>query len=150
MMFMEVEMTSHAGFETATEALEFIFGGNARFTLTSTASGKHFTFKASKGKTDGTPFFIKLLNGPNNAWDGDWLYIGFVPEGERDKLIAGRRGHPNAPSFTALAWMLRRLAADKFLEALVVQHDGSCGVCGRELTDPISVATGIGPVCRDK
>lgn len=27
---------------------------------------------------------------------------------------------------------------------------GSCGCCGRELTDPESIRQGIGPICADK
>ena len=30
------------------------------------------------------------------------------------------------------------------------QHTGECGLCGRELTDPESIARGIGPVCADR
>jgi hypothetical protein len=27
---------------------------------------------------------------------------------------------------------------------------GECSVCGRTLSDPISIANGIGPICQDK
>jgi len=67
---------AHAGFETATEALDFIFSGKAVVTLTSTSG--------------------------------------------------------NIPA------------------ALTIQHNDACGRCGRELTDPISVATGLGPICRSR
>ena len=140
---------SHQGFETAQEAINFIFAGKARVTLTST-SGTHFTFKIDEGKDEGAPFFVKHLFGPNNAWDGDWAYLGFVPTSERAKLVAGRKGKPNAPSLKALAWTLKHLAAGSIPEALTIQHNDKCGHCGRELTDPVSVATGLGPICASR
>ncbi len=30
------------------------------------------------------------------------------------------------------------------------KETGNCAVCNRELTDPVSVAIGIGPICRDR
>lgn len=144
---------AHEGFETAQDALDFIFAGKARVTLTSAKTGTHFTFKLNQVENeDGTvtPFFVKYLFGPNNAWDGDWAYLGFVPNGERDKLVAGRKGKPDADSFKALAWTLKHLYAGLIPEDLTIQHNDACGMCGRELTDPISVATGFGPVCREK
>lgn len=38
-------------------------------------------------------------------------------------------------------------------EAVVAEHGritGRCGICGRELTDPVSIERGIGPVCAEK
>jgi len=140
---------SHQGFETAQEALDFIFAGKSRFTLTSAASGKHFTFKVNE--KDGEIFFVKVLNGPDNSWNGDWLFLGFVKADEGTPtscLIAGRKGHPDAESFKALSWALAHLNRGDIPAQLTVQHDDACGRCGRALTDPISVSTGLGPECR--
>lgn len=30
------------------------------------------------------------------------------------------------------------------------RRTGRCGICGRELTDPVSIERGIGPICADK
>jgi hypothetical protein len=147
---------SHQGFETASEALDFIFGGNATFTLTSTKSGKHFTYKASSPKGDDTaPIFVKVLNGPDNSWNGDWMYLGAffkATDGSTiKKLIAGGKGHPDAPSFKALMWSVRHLDQKGELPVdLTIQHEDKCGRCGRKLTDPVSISTGIGPECRKK
>ena len=32
-------------------------------------------------------------------------------------------------------------------DGYTIRHNGRCFVCGRELTDPNSIATGIGPIC---
>lgn len=140
----------HTGFETPKEALDFIFGGKARFSLTSAKTGKHFTYKIEKGKDDGAPFFVNVLRGPNNAfWGGDWLYTGFIKETETFNLISGNKGTGGSESFEALAWTLRMLIKD-LPKDLTIMHDGVCGVCGKELTHPVSIACGIGPVCRAK
>lgn len=142
---------SHAGFETATEALDFIFSGKAVVTLTSAASGTHFTFKVSE--KDGEIFFVKHLFGSDNSWNGDWAFLGFVKaQGgvPTSCLIAGKKGKPDAPSFKALSWTLAQLNRGNIPAELTIQHNDSCGACGRELTDPDSVRLGLGPVCRGR
>lgn len=43
------------------------------------------------------------------------------------------------------------LCADPLAAAVAYgQQTGQCACCGRELTDPESVALGVGPVCREK
>ena len=139
---------SHAGFETATEALDFIFSGKAVVTLTST-SGTHFTFKLSQSD-DERVFFVKHLFGSDNSWNGDWAFLGIVFDNNHSRLVAGKKGKSNADSFKALAWTLQHLAAGSVPEALTIQHNDACGRCGRDLTDPVSVALGLGPICRGK
>ena len=143
---------AHAGFETAQEALDFIFSGKAVVTLTSAKTGTHFTFKVSE--KDGEIFFVKHLFGPDNSWNGDWAFLGFVKaDGEGNPtscLLAGRKGKPDADSFKALSWTLAQLNKGDIPADLTIQHNDACGKCGLPLTDPISVATGLGPICRGK
>lgn len=146
----------HHGFETATDALEFMAGGRARFTLTSAKTGKHFTYRIAH-REEGKPFFVSVLNGPDN--EGDYLYIGFIYPtrftGETvdrigSHLQAGRKGHPDALSYKALDWTLAHLIRGTIPEEVTVQHEGRCCRCGRTLTHPESVASGIGPECASK
>jgi len=136
----------HKGFETAGEALNFIFGGNATFTITSAVSDKHFTYKV-KLSDDAKLQFVSVLNGPDN-WE-NYLYIGFVPASSYAdvKLVAGKKGRPDAPSFKALTWVLSHLSADSIPADLSIQHEGKCCMCNRKLTDPISIERGVGPDC---
>jgi len=140
---------SHQGFETAAEALDFIFSGKAVVTLTSAATGTHFTFKLSQSD-DERVFFVKHLFGSDNSWDGDWAFLGTVFNDSRHALRAGKKGKPDATSFKALNWTLGLLASDLIPAELTIQHNDSCGRCGKDLTDPVSVATGLGPICRSK
>lgn len=140
----------HDGFTNAADARDFVFGGNATFTIQSLKTGKHFTFKVSPKKgDDNSPFFVNVKNGPEFE---DRMYIGFIPRdpAQRHSIVAGRKGHPDAPSFKALNWVLGWLAKGALPSDLRVQHEGSCCRCGRQLTHPESIASGIGPECAKK
>jgi hypothetical protein len=149
-------MTSHTGFETAADALQFILAGKAKFTISSAKTDTHFTFKINQkddpaNTGDKTPFFVSVLNGPDN-WT-NFMYIGFIPQqGDNQplRLVAGRKGHPDAPSFKALSWTLRHLTNGNIPADLTIQHEGKCCRCGRALTVPTSIASGIGPDCATK
>ena len=143
----------HDGFTSAQDALTFILAGKARFTLTSAKTGTHYTYKVDAPRNSdvydlATPRFVKVLSGPDNSWNGDWTYLGLI--GKEGRLVAGRKGLPDAPSFKALDWALGHLNADTLPEALTIQHDGQCCRCGRALTHPESIASGIGPDCASK
>lgn len=143
--------TRHSGFTAAADALAYIFGGNARVTLTSAVSGDHYTYRvAQKTNDDGsvTPFFISVLTGPDN-W-ANYSYIGIVPDGDRTHLVPGKKGKPGTPSFVAFGWALKHLVAGAIPESLTIQHEGRCCRCARLLTHPDSIALGIGPECASK
>ncbi len=93
-------------FETAQDIVTFLSGGNAKFTIQSKKTGTHFTFKVSQGwerqsnkRDTTTPFFVSVLSGPDN--EADFMFIGFIPLNNMDlrrpKLVAGRKGRPDAP-----------------------------------------------------
>lgn len=144
---------THAGFENAADVRTFLAGGNAKLTLSSAATGNHYTYHIKQGwdhdankRDTSTPFFVYVRNGPD---PDDYMYIGFIPKGTTE-LAAGKKGCPEAESFNALSWTLGHLANDTIPDQLTIQHSGSCSMCGRELTVPESIATGLGPVCRAK
>lgn len=136
---------------------EFLFAGAAVFTLVSKSSGTRYTFRLNQAKDGKEMFFASVLSGPSNI--SDYTYLGFVNlAGFRDtcRLIAGRKGRPDAPSFRALDWFLKNLKAR--VEANVQElhpevelwHEGRCCRCARRLTDPASIEAGIGPECATK
>lgn len=145
--------------ETATSAplapahvARFALAGDATFTL----SGKEsrFTFHVEKNaKKAGPAYFVKVLTGPNNT--RDFTYLGCIfQDGERFTYAHGRKSKigQDAPSARAFGWFSKTLFAGKLEEsrALQVHHEGRCGRCGRALTVPESVETGLGPVCSSK
>ncbi|MGB1649391.1 MAG: DUF6011 domain-containing protein [Acidimicrobiales bacterium] len=143
-------------FTDAKTALDFILAGKARVTLTSKISGNSFTFKVdapkdrTTGETDRSILFVKVLNGPDNNWNGDWLFIGFIRPVSPSRLFGSEKSRPFPASFRALDWTLRQLAAGHIPEALEIRHEGKCGRCGRALTRPESIDSGFGPECITK
>jgi hypothetical protein len=144
-------------FETAADTLKFIGGGNATLTVKSIRTGDHFTFKIQKPTVQGSTKrdfgsqmnFVKVLTGSPDDWNS-WHFIGFFRDGgplaqTRKDLGAGR---PKSPSFQAFEWLLNQLRAGKLpSDQAEVQHAGKCCRCGRTLTHPESLASGIGPEC---
>lgn len=125
----------------AAEAMGFITGGKARFTLKSLKSDKRYTYRVAEAK-DGDLFFASLLvNGDNES---GYEYIGFFKEAD---LIAGRKGNAAHPAFKALDWAMRMFRNGKSPEELEFWHEGRCAKCARPLTDPASIERGFGPEC---
>lgn len=66
----------------------------------------------------------------------------------------GVKGGKFNPTFNCSETTKRRLtevAADPLGQAkLFGVQTGKCSCCGRELTDPVSIANGIGPICEEK
>ena len=126
----------------------FITAGNATFTLTSLATGTRFTYKVDQSD-DGKRFFVSVLTGPDN-WT-NYKYFGTInaingafyfgnPEKAKVSL--------DAPSARGFAWFWRHLNTEQNkLASVKVSHEGKCCRCGRKLTVPESIESGIGPEC---
>lgn len=136
---------------------EFIFAGNATFTLVSLKTGARYTYKVSVKKQnllDGTTasevvYFVNLLRGPDN--ESDFTYMGVLRQKPARFFWTSASGKVGrtAPAYKALIWMLdamtnRRAVLGQMLE---VWHEGRCGRCARKLTVPESIAAGLGPEC---
>lgn len=147
-------------FQNAQDALAYIQGGNATVTMTSAATGKHFTFKINQptltteagGKKrdyDANIFFVSGLHGSPDVFS-DWHIVGFffkdapyLHQTKKDRIYMVAK----TESFKAFSWALGHLAAGNIPASLTIQHEGSCCRCGRTLTHPESIARGIGPEC---
>lgn len=142
----------------------YILGGNATFTLRSLATGLRFTYKVksatkdrglnwSTGNQDRTLFFVSVLTGRDN--DSDFSYIGILKQsvdGEfRFSHTAKSSALPGSPSFDGFAkcWKLLEFGC-RWHPQIEFWHEGKCCVCGRKLTVPESVETGMGPECASK
>lgn len=129
------------------EALTYIRGGRGACTLV--GKDKHYAYSFSTPPDDAPakitaekPIFIRTTT-------GDSTYLGFF--NQRWDLIAGRKGDATHPAFKALDWYVHK-AIEKPEVAAQVEfwHEGSCCICGRPLTNPASIAAGIGPDCAGK
>lgn len=128
-------------------ALEFIKAGRSVMTIQSKETGKHFTFKfitpeQENGKTP--PTWVRLLT----SGDDHYTYLGTI---FGNKYYHGRKSSVGEDSQGVLSfnWWFKSLVLNdqSRLNKINLFHEGTCMRCGRNLTTPESVKSGIGPVC---
>lgn len=145
-------MSDAAMFTTAEEALNFIMSGNAYFTVVSKVTGQRFTFNVKRPhgdklqeKTDNGFRFVKMMTGRDN--ETSYTYIGTINNGGYKHSPKGRVS-ATSKGVVALSWVMRWLKAGELkADQLEIWHEGKCGACGRRLTVPASISSGIGPEC---
>lgn len=131
---------------TAEETLAFALAGRAIFTLVSAKTGSRFTFRVSrcKGESEDRPWFVSVLTGPDQ-----YTYLGSIFPGSL-RFNRGKKSPigTDAASFRAFSWSWEAFRAGQMPTALEVWHEGRCGRCGRRLTVPASILSGLGPECQ--
>lgn len=141
-------------------------GGRARVTVTSKSSGKHLTIRiaakrrgedgrfVSRARKDGRVGIGEadavFVDGGDRAFSG-WVSTLYLDSGEwRDPKVDEDERAPlyRWAAHRVFAWATKGDAA--FDEQATVQLADECSVCGKALTDPESIADGIGPECKGK
>jgi hypothetical protein len=147
---------------------QFVLAGDAIFTVEPPETFKaamaqvgrefhdHYTYRVEKVDFDGPPtqnnsmYFVKALTGPDNT--RDYVYLGvLVPSSGYVRLTRKSAFPETATRVQVVRRVLARIFAGE--EAVIeeagwsVHHEGRCGRCGRLLTVPQSVESGIGPEC---
>lgn len=133
--------------KTAEAALQYMLAGRATVTLVSKKTGQRFTFKIKSPKeaNDDAPRFVNLLRGADN--EGDYSYMATIFSRKDLRWSAKSKVEQTAPSAKAFQWAFNKLIAGQLPDQLEIWHEGRCGKCGRKLTVPESIATGLGPEC---
>jgi hypothetical protein len=140
-------MSKQHRLRTPEEISLFMFAGNATLTLRSAKTGQRFTYKVQEDEKDPALFWVKVLVGPDN-WT-NYKSLGRIKAGEYIRNRNSGIGE-DAPSARAFAWFAGNLLRNVVREELEVYHEGKCGACGRKLTVPESILTGLGPECSDR
>jgi hypothetical protein len=110
-------------------------------------SGEHRTFRIST-QADDAEFapgerILYILAGPDNT--ADYMGLGFVKPDGRVILWKRHRG----TQIEKIVRVLQRVT--KYREmGFEYFAEGRCRRCGRTLTTPESIRSGIGPVCQEK
>lgn len=132
------------------QTVEFMLAGNAYVTFQSRKTGTRFTYHVTQAKSRpgdmyASPHFVSVLVGPDN--NASYKFLGTIfnrrgyAHGKRSPI--GRR----ADSAIAFEWIWSKLMRGEMHPKLSVWHEGRCGRCGRRLTVPSSIETGLGPEC---
>lgn len=145
---------------------EFVLAGKAIFTLeiphewaAEHDTSAHYTYKVvlkeGSDGSDGKPkrddvYFVNLLSGPDNT--SDYSYVGVLNVASGNVVLTrASKITAECMSYRLLNRVLLNLwegTEQRILDAgFDVHHEGRCGRCGRKLTVPESVKTGLGPEC---
>jgi len=145
---------------------EYVMGGRSTFTVVSTKTQARYTFRvrvpvvrrrnkaagetieqyrARKAAALAGPRTVEAMTGSDNY--ADYTQIGTITEegSFTEKSWTPRKVEGRKTGF-AWFWMAVNEAQEKLVQA-EVWHDGHCSCCGKKLTVPESLSTGIGPVC---
>lgn len=154
------EPEHRARFTDPNSLLKFMLAGRAHLTVRSRTTGARFTYRISRPKKEDyqrgrralDPVWVSVLSGPDN--NSAYAFIGtiWVGDGRAWELSASAKSRValTAPSAVAFRWILKMInegKVAKLMHEAEFWHEGCCGRCGRRLTVPESIASGIGPEC---
>jgi len=114
----------------------------AIFTIKSLKTNKDFTYRISRKLFNDKWFtFVKVEMGYLN-----FNYLGSYFKGN----LYNKHVKVETPAAKAISFILDYVEKGKFDfldEKMEMTHEGSCIICGKTLTDAVSIKRGIGPVC---
>jgi hypothetical protein len=117
---------------------------NGVITMKSMKTGEHRTFRIRTMKQDAKFLpgkrLVELLHGPDN--ESDYRSFGMIGDDGRVYLWKKHQGQ------TFYVWVASALQSpERYLDRVEFSFEGRCRRCNRLLSDPDSVASGIGPTC---
>lgn len=128
------------------KALSFMLAGRAVVTIQSEKTGKHYTYKIQVANDNPDVFYVRVRAGEM------WVYIGYVHVRNNQVCFKASQTKNNPgyepKSAAAIHYVLGNLYVKGEAPHVIIRHENTCGKCGRALTHPESIDTGIGPVCK--
>lgn len=126
--------------------INYIKAGNATFTIAN-PKGERYTYKIKYSKKI-KQYFAYILTGSNN--ESDYTYIGMLFD---NHIVPTKKSKYSVLSLPikVINYAIDIANGDKqLLSGYFLEHNGHCGRCGRKLTTPESIKSGLGPICRTK
>lgn len=153
-------VADNPGMKDAAAIRRYVLAGNSIFTVRSMKTGTRFTYKVSRRydhklhkRAEEGPFFVSYFVGGSNDNDKDYQYIGMITEERGWHLTRASAGMLRSSPVLAFSWLWRQvISGDKNPEQADLEffHSGRCGRCGRTLTVPESIESGMGPECASR
>lgn len=155
-------------------ALRFMLAGNSNFVMESGRTGKRLVYRLTRkvkrqengengekqireqsgnSENSGNSEFGNFIYWLNAGGQGGAMqYAGVIYFDHREnkfKFGKGYRGELTAQDIRvkSLLFVLNKFYNEENDINVTIYHVGKCGMCGRKLTDPTSIATGLGPIC---
>lgn len=142
--------TSRSGMISLNKALEYMLAGKSEFVLHSSKTNQDFTYRLTRKESEKDE--NKYIYFLNVKMGHQWLYAGVLWYDDNTnsyKFAQGRSGKIEASDINikSLLFVMNKLQLEQIPLHCTVFHTGKCGVCGKKLTTPESILTGIGPTC---
>lgn len=132
------------------DAISFILAGKAEFVLHSTKTNEDFKFvltrKESINNKEEYIYFVNVMLSREKIYAG---HIKFDNDKQEFYFMQGIKGKMPASDRTirSLLLVINKLFKYEIVNNLEIFHMGKCGACGKKLTTPESILTGLGPTC---
>lgn len=125
---------------------DFIFGGNANFTLLNENSNISYQYVIKRCKDNNKMFFVSVKEGREPL-----TYAGYMVVINENTIAyqTGKKGNRSRtdPAIKGLEYAIVHGKAT-LPSPMRMYHHGKCACCGKKLTDEESIRLGIGPYCR--
>jgi hypothetical protein len=126
--------------------MRYLLAGRSIVTIVGKRS--RFTFKIKSAPKAPGKLWVSVLSGAENADDKSYRFLGTIINDSTEYKPFFRHSPKSpvgidAPSVQAFVWAFKNAEDPRVL----FYHSGKCGRCGRRLTTPESITTGLGPVC---
>jgi hypothetical protein len=126
------------------DQLDYLFGGNATFTVKNTKTENAFTYQVSVFGELNELFSVKVQH------EEQWLYLGTIFKRTQFSLTSKSRLSFETLEFRVFAWLLDKLITSGLPECVIFFHTGRCARCGGALTTKESLLAGFGKTCSNK
>lgn len=135
---------------------QFILGGKAIFTLKNEVTGNRRTYSVYRIKDPAKDLYFVNVRGDGEATVKDerhkWIYVGMIYDSKKPtskfKLTAKSKVNVTSSAYVGFNWLWQKLVKlEPLHQDMSIYHEGKCGRCGRQLTDPESITRGFGPEC---
>jgi len=125
----------------------FIMGGFSEFTVTSLKSHKWVSFRVVKSKNWAHMYHVQSLSGR-----GKYLYLTSIFNLEVKRYPTKVPSMPAGSTYEVFfKWLFRKIVIEKILPHNVLfDRSTRCCRCGGKLTNPKSIAHGMGKKCQFK
>lgn len=152
MITMKKEIKNEIGLS---ELKNFLFAGTAIFTTVNEQTGNRFTFRIRKAgwgtlNVQSDIFYVSVLTGSDNNTCYTFLGTFFIKGGVYYHSQKSKIGC-NSGSNKVADWFFNQYLKNpnRYL-TIKNYHSGKCGKCGKKLTTPESIKSGLGPHCGNR
>lgn len=126
----------------------FVTAGRAVFTIQNNRN-EHYTFKVKASKPNSSNLYPPASFVYVKTSSDGYTYMGMLAADDTVRLTNKSKYKFDSPCVQVFNFALRLITNKQAVpHGYTIQHEGHCGRCGRELTDPTSIRTGFGPYCR--